>query len=122
VHVRSGRWILLTSLALALPVQACSGGYPLPPTRCDEWCDATKGGSCQDYYGPASCVAECESGNVDVAACSAPFDAVITCFRHSPRALEQRCSYDNVPDDCDAEAQTLAQCVASQSTISRPNR
>ena len=112
--VRSGSWLVLMSLALTLPIQGCSGGYPLPPTRCDEWCDATKGGVCQDYYGPANCVAECEQTELDMDACRPAFDAVVSCFRHSPDALAQRCTYDNQPDDCDTEAQWLAACVSAR--------
>jgi hypothetical protein len=111
--MRSGSWLWLMGTAFALPVQACSGGYPLAPTPCDEWCDATKGGFCRDYYFPATCVAECERGNMDADACRPAFDATISCFRRSPHALEQRCAYDNVPDDCSEESQWLATCVAA---------
>lgn len=112
--MRAARAWIPIGLALALPVPACSGGYPLPPTRCDEFCDATKGGFCQDYYGPASCVAQCEQSNTDAEACRALFDATLRCFRSSPRALEQRCVYDGQPDDCEAETSLLLACVASQ--------
>lgn len=106
------------SLALALPTHACSGGYPLPPTRCDEFCDATKGGFCPDYYGPANCVANCESSNTDAEACRVPFDATISCFRKSPSAIAQRCVYDNLPDDCENEYQALMSCVGAQYGLS----
>ena len=111
--MRAVWWLALTSLALALPLPACSGGYPLPPTRCDEFCDATKGGFCQDDYQPASCVAECESSNTDREICRAAFDEVMSCFRASPRAREQRCAYDDVPDDCASEQELLGLCVTS---------
>lgn len=109
-----GGWLWLMGAAFALPVQACSGGYPLAPTPCDEWCDATKGGFCQEYYGPASCVAECEQNDMDMDACRPAFDAMISCFRHSPHALEQRCAYDDLPDDCATESQWLGACVAAR--------
>ncbi len=107
--MRSGAWSLLVGLALT--VLGCSGGYPLPPTRCDEWCDGTKGVVCQDYYDPADCVASCEQGNLDAEACRAQFDLVLGCFRHSPNALKQRCAYDDVPDDCENELELLVTCV-----------
>lgn len=110
--MRIGRWLARLGLALALSTPACSGGYPLPPTRCDEYCDATKGGFCQDYYGPANCVAQCESNHTDREGCREVFDATISCFRNSPHALEQRCSYDNVPDDCENEFGLLMSCTA----------
>lgn len=112
--MRAGSWLALMGLALALPTPACSGGYPLPPTRCDEFCDATKGGFCQEYYGPANCVAQCESSNTDSEACRVPFDATVACFRTSPHALKQRCAYDNLPDDCEGEQQLLMACVGAQ--------
>lgn len=109
--MRAVKWLALMSLALALPMPACSGDYPLPPTRCDEYCDVTKGGFCQDSYQPASCVAQCESGDLDGEICREPFDAVLSCFRASPRALPQRCAYDNVPDDCASEQEMLGLCA-----------
>jgi len=116
--MRAGTWLALISLTLALAMPACSGDYPLPPTRCDEFCDATKGGFCQDYYSPASCVAECESSDTDAEGCRALFDASVSCFRQSPRALEQRCAYDNLPDDCDIEFGLLLTCVSDHNGIS----
>ena len=107
----AGRCLALFGLALAVAGPGCSGGYPLPPTRCDEFCDATKGGFCRDYYGPASCVAECEDSGIDVEGCRAPFDAAVHCFRTSPNALDQRCSWDDQPDDCENELNLLHQCV-----------
>jgi hypothetical protein len=116
--MRAGRWFALVSLALALPAPACSGGYPLPPTRCDEFCDATKGGFCPDWYSPASCVANCESSETDAERCRVLFDATVSCFRTSPRALQQRCVYDNSPDDCEDELRLLLTCVSDRSGIS----
>lgn len=116
--MRVGRWLTLVSLAVALPAPACSGDYPLPPTRCDEFCDVTKGGFCQEYYNPASCVANCESANTDAEGCRTAFDAVLSCFRTHPRALAQRCAYDSVPDDCESELTVLFACVSATSGLS----
>lgn len=111
--MRAVRWLALMSLALAVPTPACSGDYPLPPTRCDEYCDATKGGFCQDYYSPAGCVAECESRDLDVEGCAPELDVAVSCFRESPVALRQRCTFDDVPDDCDIELGLLLNCVGN---------
>lgn len=116
--MRAGSWLAVMGVALALATPACSGGYPLPPTRCDEFCDATQGGSCVEYYGPANCVAQCESSDTDVDACRLPFDAAVTCFRKSPRALEQRCVYDDEPDDCEKELGELLTCVSDANGVS----
>jgi coenzyme F420-reducing hydrogenase gamma subunit len=94
-------------------VQACSGGYPLPPTRCDEWCDVTKGAMCQDWYSPASCVAQCEESKLSADECRSSFDLTLTCFRSSPNALQQRCAYDNIEDDCQSEVETVSRCASS---------
>jgi hypothetical protein len=107
--MRSGVWLAL--LGLTLPLGSCSGGYPLPPTRCDEWCDVTKGGTCEEYYNPANCVVECEQAEIGTDECKAPFDAALTCFRHSPNAVGQRCVYDAAPDDCENEWQWLMACA-----------
>ena len=116
--MRAGTWLALISLAVTLPTLACSGGYPLPPTRCDEFCDVTKGGFCQDYYNPASCVANCESSETDAEACRTLFDATLSCFRSSPRALPQRCAYDDQTDDCSVELALLLNCVSDASGLS----
>ena len=108
--MRSGAWLVLLGLALALPIEGCSGGYPLAPTKCDEWCSVTRGAQCKDYYSPASCVSDCEDANLSVDECSSLFEATLTCFRRSPNALIQRCIYDNVPDDCSKEVEVLSSC------------
>lgn len=111
--MRPGAWLVLLGFALALPLEACSGGYPLPPTKCDEWCHVTRGAMCQDWYNPTSCVAQCEESNLSVPECSAEFEVTLTCFRRSPNALIQRCVYDNQPDDCSVELQLLQTCSGS---------
>jgi hypothetical protein len=108
--MRSGAWLVVCGLALAAPLEGCSGGYPLPPTKCDEWCKVTRGAMCQDWYNPASCVAQCEEANLSAAECSSEFEATLACFRRSPNALIQRCLYDNVPDDCSNEVALLSNC------------
>ena len=109
--MRLGVWLM--SFGLAATVGACSGGYPLPPTRCDDWCDATKGMSCVDYYQPANCVSQCEQSNLDADECRTAFDAVITCFRTTPRAAKQLCADDGLPNPCGAQADALSGCVSA---------
>jgi len=111
--MRSGTSLVLVGFWLALPVPACSGGYPLSPTKCDEWCDATKAGICKDYYDPSACVATCESENLDAEPCLVPFDAVVKCFVNSPNALRQRCVWDEQSDDCEVEVQALGLCLSA---------
>jgi len=107
--MRSAVWLVL--LGLAFPLPACSGGYPLPPTRCDEWCDVTRDGLCEDYYDPASCVVQCEEVELDREECSVMFDAALSCLRDSPNAPAQRCVYDGMPDDCENQLLEVRQCV-----------
>lgn len=96
-------------LGWGLLLAACSGGYPLPPTRCDEWCDATKGTSCFDSYDPAGCVSACEASGTAVDECGSEFDAVIACYRNNPAAVALRCSTSSqVP--CAGEVYALALC------------
>ena len=104
-------------LGFTLPLGSCSGGYPLPPTRCDEWCDVTRGGMCEEHYNPASCVVQCEQVKVDTDSCNAELDATLACFRASPNAVEQRCVYDPAPNDCENEEQLLLDCVGYGSHV-----
>ena len=106
---------LLLLLCCALAGAACSGGYPLPPTRCDEFCDATKGLDCQDYYEPAGCVSTCEQGNVDDESCRAQFDALVSCFRKTPAALTARCDFNSFGGSarpCQTEQDNFETCIA----------
>jgi hypothetical protein len=93
VRMRLGASVLL-ALSYALGVGACSGGYPLAPTRCDEFCDATKEFQCEDYYQPAGCVSDCEQNDTDREACRTQFDAAVSCFRTNAKALSSRCNFD----------------------------
>lgn len=117
--MRSGVW-LWALVALAL-TPSCSGGYPLPPTRCDDWCDATKGQMCE-YYSPASCVSQCEQQDFDLPACASQFDAVLHCFKTTPGAAADQCVYHPYnPNDvnnpyaktlCQDQNYALSDCVA----------
>lgn len=92
--MRLGAWLGMGSaLLVAVSAGACSADYPLPPTPCDDWCDATQGMMCEDYR-PASCVSMCEKQDLDRSECRQAFDAVVDCFRRTPGAAEQQCEYD----------------------------
>jgi hypothetical protein len=104
-------------LALALPLEACSGGYPLPPTKCDEWCHVTRGGSCPDWYDPSSCVAQCEDSNFSAPECSDQLEAILACYRRSPNAGRQRCLYDGTLPDCSSEQERLSDCSGLSSSF-----
>jgi hypothetical protein len=108
--MRSGWWLFLP-----LSFGGCSGGYPLEPTRCDDLCHVTQGQTCPEYYDPAACVVACERSDADAEPCRAAFDAVLTCFRDHPGAVEQRCaSFESwEQQDCLAEEGQLAFCVGA---------
>ncbi|HKY39013.1 MAG TPA: hypothetical protein VJN18_23910 [Polyangiaceae bacterium] len=87
-------WVIL-AVPAALLSGACSGGYPLEPTRCDDWCDATQGAwDCVGEYDPAGCVTRCEAQQLDNPECSAQYDAAVHCHRTTPGATNLRCFYD----------------------------
>jgi len=48
-----------TAFALLCCVGACDTPYPLPPTACDDHCNATQRANCSDDD-PAACVRDCE--------------------------------------------------------------
>lgn len=104
-------WVWL-GWALALP--SCAGDYSLPPTPCDDFCHATRGGGCLDGYEPAACVASCEATGTDTEECRPYLDAVVQCFEQAPDALELRCTYryDALQfPPCSAELTSLSNCV-----------
>lgn len=106
--------MLLGGLVLALPVEGCSGGYPLEPTPCDDWCDATRG-ECEAWYDPAGCVARCEQNNIDADECRTLFDVALDCFRHRPNAVSEDCFFflNANPNDCEKAQQALLACVGA---------
>lgn len=107
------RWVAWLTLGICCELAAgCSGGYPLPPTRCDDYCDATKGQFCEAYYQPAQCVASCERMHFDAEACRAELDATVGCFRSTPGAVEAQCQFTGQARPCDLESAALASCVA----------
>jgi hypothetical protein len=106
-------------LWLGLGLVGCSGQYPLPPTRCDEWCDATKGGSCVEYYDPAGCVSSCEAARNSGLECAGEFDATIACYRRNPEAAALLCDFSFTNQPCQAEVFALGICTSP--TVSTPS-
>lgn len=108
-----GSWL---SLALTFASMSCSGGYPLPPTRCDDWCNATQGMGCEADYDPASCVAACERTPFAVGSqvedCAAPFDAAVACLRAAPRNVSGDCEHLD-PSSCYTEQLRLGLCLGT---------
>ena len=100
------------ALGFGLSVTACSGGYPLAPTRCDEWCDATKAGNCVDDYDPAGCVSTCEATGVSHSQCAQALDALIACYRRNPQELTLQCN-PSVVTPCSAERFAIALCTGA---------
>ncbi|HYP91566.1 MAG TPA: hypothetical protein VEQ59_25535 [Polyangiaceae bacterium] len=114
--MRSAAWISASARRLAaglLLLGACAGDYSLPPTRCDEWCDVTRGGRCEDDYKPADCVSSCEAAHMPQTACGAELAAVLACYRNHPDAVAEQCYF--VPGaSCTTESTALGACTAAQ--------
>jgi hypothetical protein len=107
---------LVLVLGYVLSGGACSGGYPLAPTRCDEFCDATKGFQCAQFYDPAGCVANCEENNTDAEVCRVQFDAAVSCFRNTPEAASKLCDFSSdafFSRPCLTEENALSSCASS---------
>lgn len=100
-------------VGVGVVLSACSGEYPLPPTRCDEWCDATKGGGCLESYDPAGCVSSCEAAwaesRLPIDRCAAEIDAVITCYRSDPTQVARNCDF-TAEKRCTREVEALGVC------------
>lgn len=112
--MRLGAWL---SGGALLAAGACSGGYPLPPTPCDDLCDASQGtwsGTCWEYE-PAQCVAQCESQGLYEEPCRPLFDALVTCHRSEPSANRGDCSSgfgSGETRPCHDELSSLLTCVS----------
>lgn len=110
--MRACAWLML-ALGLSGPLDGCSGGYPLPPTPCDELCHVTRGLECSDRYDPAACVLSCEQAHLSTEECRPYFDAQLECFRQNPGAAKDNC-YSYTPDyegRCSPEMDALGLCL-----------
>lgn len=116
--MRSGAWLCAGALFLTLG-GACSGGYSLPPTPCDDWCHVTQGAygysPCNYGYYPADCVSQCETEQLGNAHCTAQFQVALACYRDTPGATSSGCYFNPDPmyvPPCRPEWETLVLCAA----------
>lgn len=93
-----------------LALAGCSGGYPLEPTLCDDWCHATHGMQCG--YEPAGCVSQCEEGRSrSPYDCDAEIRDVTACFQAHPEENATVCSFDTYQGACGGVRYALNDCV-----------
>ena len=88
----------------------CQDGYPIAPTQCDEWCEASHGLACV-RYDPAGCVFTCRERGGDAPECAGEFAPVLACLRDVPKrpvACEGE-RYEDRP--CWAELSVFAACT-----------
>jgi hypothetical protein len=114
--MRSGAWLCAGAALLFGLLGGCAGDYPLPPTPCDDWCNASQGGwsYCGGFYNPAACVSECEANQSASDRCRPFLDAAISCYRHTPNVLAEQCTYDpQIPRPCQTEVEALGICVSA---------
>lgn len=97
-------------------IGACSGGYPLPPTPCDEYCNATYGDSCPEFYDPAGCVSFCEQSRLAPASCRSELDQVIACYNSHPEVLAAFCSFSEPSYAC-TDARLALYCCATPDVV-----
>ena len=72
----------------ALCAIGCQDGYPIAPTRCDEWCNVSEDSACLGLD-PAACVVACEQRGISLPACTSQFEAAMQCERaHSQSHLD----------------------------------
>ena len=115
IAVVSGLALAATSALAATPrlgVYRC-GAERQVVSRCDEFCDATRGFICEEYYQPAGCVSQCEQDHYADDSCRAELDIVIACFRKTPAAVSKLCDYSSFQmRPCSAEQEALTSCAS----------
>lgn len=99
--------------ALALLTCACSGGYPLAPTPCDDFCNVTQGSLFCSDYDPALCVAQCEAQGLSRPVCYSELETLLDCFRSRPTAISDQCASDPFGGTlgCQLPARWLYACI-----------
>lgn len=105
---------ILAISILVLRLAACSGDYPLPPTACDEWCEATRSNTCPDLYDPAGCVSNCEHNHFVPAGCRSQLDDFVRCLRQHPSVPSSDCSFpESTQKACQNKIDALAFCAGN---------
>jgi hypothetical protein len=116
------RWRVVGSCVWLL---SCQDGYPIAPTACDDWCEATKEFVCTSVrYEPARCVALCEEqGFTHKEGCEAQLRAVIECYASAPPPPGPRCSAasDMAAPECASKTAELTLCMSSSARESAGN-
>jgi hypothetical protein len=120
--MRSAAWCWLTAGTWLL---ACSGGYPLAPTACDNYCHSTKDLQCA-FYDPSGCVSQCERDLKGDAACREQLSAVLSCFETNDAAARRCRAYASYPPNmadavlCEAVIGELEICSSSLRIANAP--
>jgi hypothetical protein len=109
--MRKLRW-LWTGLGLA--AWACSGGYPLEPTPCDELCNTLQGNLYCFDYDPAGCVSQCEREGLSLPICHAALEQTLECYRNAPTELSEVCRQypGDFPFGCQIPLGWLRSCAS----------
>lgn len=107
-------------LPVLLALSSCSDPYPLPPTRCDDFCYATQRAGCLEDD-PEGCVSECESRGFlrQAPECGQAWDARNACYLEAAGS-EFTCVEDlSAPsgDLCMDERRALIGCVSPLASL-----
>jgi hypothetical protein len=108
--------IALGAMWAALLGLGCQGGYPIPASQCDQWCDAAKVPCAAMYVtstDPAECVRNCVRRGGDATECEAELDVTVACLRE-PASAYSDCSTrleNGQPRVCDQEQTAYEQCT-----------
>jgi hypothetical protein len=95
----------------ALVSGACSGGYPLEPTPCDDLCNAAGNVMSCAPSDPAGCVVACEAQHLGIEPCRGELQELLRCYRSSPTAVSDACRYEVIPKGCQIPLMWLQACV-----------
>jgi len=109
-HVLLRGWLRLScAWLLGSSTLCCQGGYPIAPTLCDDWCNATEHVSCWDYLGdPASCVVSCEQQRLNGSECEQALEAALTCLKVTPQGTD----YCSSSKPCGPEIASVYSCAS----------
>ena len=98
-------------MGLALAIAGCQDSYPIAATSCDRYCDLGFGPGCFKELSPAGCVVECEATWGSLPACSAEFDALVSCLKEHQHGLLCDYSLPYTVDGCESTVLPLSTCA-----------